>query len=162
MGFNDKLLATDEYVVRHMREHIKALFGNIAALVIVVVAVALALAFMPDSLSPWGPWAVGATGAILVLFIFVIPWLQWLTTTYTVTSRRIITRSGIFNKSGHDIPLSRISSASYERDLVDRFFGCGTLVLETSADNPLYLHDVPDAERLHVDVINLLNDVDQE
>ncbi|AHU89098.1 PH domain-containing protein [Trueperella pyogenes] len=158
MGFNEKLLASDEYVVRHMREHVKAIYGNILALIVISVTAGIALAFLPQSVSPWAQWATVATGIILAIFLFFIPWLQWLTSTFTVTSRRIITRTGIINKTGHDIPLSRISSASYERDIVDRMFGCGTLILETSAGNPLILRDVPDVERLHVELIELLGE----
>ncbi|XCB30998.1 PH domain-containing protein [Arcanobacterium hippocoleae] len=84
------------------------------------------------------------------------PWLKWHTSTYTVTNRRIITRRGIISKTGHDIPLSRISNVAYEYDFIDRIFGCGTLVLETSADDPLELRDVPKAEELHVQLTELL------
>ena len=79
-----------------------------------------------------------------------------MTATYTITNRRIITRAGIFTKTGHDIPLSRISNVAYEHDLIDRLFGAGTLELQTSADDPLYLTDVPNAERVHVMLTNLL------
>lgn len=156
MGLPDKLLGRNEEIVRHMHEHIKALFLNFIGLVLVVIVVALALTFVPDSWPSWSRWAIVVTAVIAAFIVFVHPWLKWATTTYTITNRRIITRTGIFSKTGHDIPLSRISNVSYRRDLVDRIFGSGTLILETSADNPLELHDVPKIEEVHVQLTEIL------
>ena len=67
---------------------------------------------------------------------------------------------GILNRRGHDLPLSRISDVANERDLIDRFFGCGTLTLQTSSDDPLVLHDIPKIDYVQLEVSNLLfNDV---
>ncbi len=98
--------------------------------------------------------------AVVVLSVplLLVPWLQWYTHTYTVTTKRIITRSGIFNRSGHDLPLTRISDIQLDKDVTDRFFGCGTLALQTSSDDPLLLHDVPQVEKVQVEISNLLFD----
>ena len=63
------------------------------------------------------------------------PFLRWLTTTYTVTDRRLITRTGILSRRGHDIPLARISDVAYEHGLVDRMLGCGTLVVSDASEH---------------------------
>ena len=91
----------------------------------------------------------------------VAPYLRWLTTTYTLTDRRIITRRGILHKSGHDLPLSRINNVAYERSLLDRMLGCGTLILTTAAEAPVALHDIPDVEGVHVLMTELLFGDDQ-
>ncbi|MFP7696824.1 PH domain-containing protein [Trueperella sp. LYQ143] len=158
MGFSQSLLGRDEYVVRHMHEHPKALISNVLGLIVVLAGMIAALIFLPDSFSPWGHWAVVILALILIILVFVYPYLQWWTSTYTVTNRRIITRQGIFAKTGHDIPLARISNVSYDLDLIDRIFRCGTLILETSASDPLILKDIPDVERMHVELTELLND----
>ena len=77
-----------------------------------------------------------------------------------MTSKRIITRSGIFNKVGHDLPLSRISDVQHDSSITDRIFGAGTLSLQTSSNDPLLLEDVPKVEMVQVEISNLLfNDV---
>ncbi len=111
---------------------------------------------MPDSWKPAGTWTLLVLLLVGLVAFVGWPWLRWITDTFTVTNRRIITRTGIFTKSGHDIPLNRISNVAYERDLIDRFFKAGTLELQTSADEPLYLRDVPNAEQVHVMLTNLL------
>ena len=156
MTISKKLLSTDERVLRHMHEHIKIILLNIIATVLILAAVAVGLVYMPDSVLPWGQWMLGILGVVLVIIVFFIPWLKWITTTFTITNRRIITRSGIFNKNGHDIPLSRISNVAYNRSLIDRVFGCGTLILETSADSPVTLRDIPRVEQVHVELTDML------
>lgn len=156
MGLPEKLLGKDEVIVRHMHEHLKALFKNILGLIAIIVIVVLGLIYMPDSWPSFLTWVLILLGIAAAIYVFVWPWLSWVNRTYTVTSRRIITRHGIIAKTGHDIPLSRISNVSYTHDIIDRIFGCGTLVLETSADNPLSLHDVPDVEKVHVELTELL------
>lgn len=162
MALPEKLLGRDEHVIRHMHEHPKALFWNACALIVVLALLVVGILYMPERLTPWGTWAVAGVAAVAVLFVWGIPWLKWVTTTSTITTRRIITRSGIFSKTGHDIPLSRISNVAYEHDFIDRIFGAGTLILETSAGNPLELHDVPNVERLHVELTELLFNTERE
>lgn len=156
MGLPRRYLGQDEVVVRHMHSHVKELFLSGIIAVLLIAAVVTAILVMPDSADPWGTYVVIAASVIIAIWRVVLPWLRWLTDTYTITSRRIITRTGILSKNGHDIPLARISNVAYEHDLIDRIFGCGTLILETSADNPLRLHDIPKVEEVHVELTELL------
>ena len=73
-----------------------------------------------------------------------------------MTTKRIITRKGIFTRTGHDLPLTRISDVQLEKNFDDRLFGCGTLALQTSADDPLLLRDVPKVEMVQVEISNLI------
>ena len=161
MGLPTKYLGKDEVIIRHMHSHVKELFLAIILGILLIIAVIAAFVFLPESVDPWGPWVVVGLAVILAIWKVFIPWLKWITDTYTITSRRIITRTGIIAKNGHDIPLARISNVAYEHDLIDRIFGCGTLILETSADNPLHLHDIPKVEQVHVELTELLFNNDQ-
>lgn len=156
MGLSRKLLGEEEHELLHMRTHAKALIGPVVALILVVAVAGLALGMMPSDWRPWGPWATIAAGAVLLVIGTLLPWLRWLTTTYTITDRRIITRRGILTRTGHDIPLHRINDVSYERGLTDRMLGCGTLVLTTAADDPVTLPDVPHVEQVHIQVADAL------
>jgi len=83
----------------------------------------------------------------------VAPFLRWLQTTYTFTSRRLITRTGILTRRGHDIPMNRISDVSYEKGLVDRIFGCGTLVVSDASElGRVELRDIPHIEQVQLSV----------
>lgn len=156
MALPRKFLGADEDVILHMRTHGKDLVLPVLGLVVLAALTWLAMAFMPTGWLPVGPWAVGIIIAILFILVVLVPYLRWRTTTYTLTDRRVITRRGIINKSGHDIPLSRINNVTYERSLLDRVLGCGTLRLTTAAEEPVTLVDVPDVERVHVVMTELL------
>lgn len=156
MALSRKLLGEGEDVLIHMRTHPKALVGPVLVLVVVVAGAGTALGVMPPSLGRWAPGAVVAIAAVLLVLGTVVPWLRWLTSTYTVTNRRIIAQHGILTRSGHDLPLNRVNDVSYERGILDRILGCGTLVLTTAADDPVTLPDVPRVEQVQLQVNELI------
>ncbi|MDQ6935010.1 MAG: PH domain-containing protein [Actinomycetota bacterium] len=147
------MLADDEQLVARTRTHAKALFLP-ALVLLVVVALAGYLSSLPQgsSRSTWliVIWVVAA----LALLVFTLwPFLKWLATTYVVTNRRLITRTGVFTRRGHDIPLNRVSDVSYERGLFDRMLGCGTLVIsDASQEGRVRLRDVPRVEHLQLEI----------
>lgn len=156
MAISKDTLGDGEEVVLHMHTHGKALIWPVTALIVLSAALGVGIALLPPSTQPWGTWVAIGVFVVLVVWLVLIPFLKWVTSTYTVTDRRIITRRGILNKTGHDLPLRRINNVNYERSLTDRILGCGTLVLETAAGQPLVLHDLPRVERVHVLINNLL------
>ena len=151
------MLGADEHVVIHTRTHAKALILPALALILIGAAVGVGTALMPAQARPIGTIAVVVVGLVLVLWWVVVPYLRWWTTTYTVTNRRLITRSGILNKTGTDLPLKRVNEVATERSLLDRMLGCGTLNISTAAeDGMVVLSDVPDAESVHTEISELL------
>ncbi|WP_315501719.1 PH domain-containing protein [Actinomyces radicidentis] len=156
MALPKKLLSRDEVVVRHMRTHPKVLIGRTLLEALLLVAAVVGTVYAPESWNPWGYVAIWVVWLLVTIPLLLVPWMRWMSTTYTVTTKRVITRSGIFNKTGHDLPLSRISDVQQDRSAVDRLFGAGTLRLQTSADDPLTLTDVPQVETVQVEIANLL------
>lgn len=162
MAFPKRHLSAGEYVVDHMHTHPKVLGWRILGTILLITVAIIASVIAPQSWQPWGLYAIWILTLIVAVPLFITPWLQWLNKTFTITNRRIITRKGIFNKDGHDIPLSRISDIRYERGWTDRIFGCGTLILETSAEKPVRLEDIPKIETVHVRLANMLFETDAD
>src|SRR4030095_12875103 len=128
------------------------------AFVLIAAAVGVGAALIPREARPVGQLAIGALGMVLAIWLVVLPFLRWRTTTYTITNRRLITRSGILNKVGKELPLNRINEVSYERSLMDRMLGCGSLIGQTAAeeDGTIVLHDVPYVEHVNLERTQLL------
>lgn len=153
-------LGQDEVEIARLRTHPKRIFLPLFISFVLVVAAAAGAMLLPPTVKPeMIPWIVGGLwtlAAILIFLIAVPPILRWLTTRYIITSRRVITRRGILTKHGHDVPIRSISSVSTERSLSDRLFGCGTLMLATSAEQPVRLDDVPHVQSLEVTISELI------
>ena len=154
MVLSRKLLNDGEHVILSTRTHVKALM--LPAVVLMLVA---GLAGYLSSQAHraaheriW-QWVIWVVAALLIGWFVVAPFLRWLLTTYTFTSRRLITRTGVFTRRGHDIPLNRISDISYEKSLIDRMFGCGTLVVSDASElGRVELRDIPRVERAQLTV----------
>ena len=156
MALSQKLLSQDEIVVRHMHTHIKTLLPAIIVEALLVGAAAVGSFYVPEDSRYWALPTIWIAVLLLSIPLILVPWIKWITTTYTVTTKRVITRTGIMKRTGHDLPLTRISDIQIEKDFDDRIFGCGTLALQTSADDPLLLRDVPKVETVQVEISNLL------
>jgi uncharacterized membrane protein YdbT with pleckstrin-like domain len=154
MAFPTKLLNEGERELFTTRTHVKALFLPVLILVVVVVVAALGTAWIDNKQTHYVIWAIAL---VLIVAFSLWPFLNWLSATYTVTTRRLITRAGVLTRKGHDIPLNRISDVSYERDLLDRMLGCGTLIIsDASTHGRVSLPDVPDVETLHLKITEQL------
>ncbi len=158
MGISEKLLSEGEHVIAETRTHWKALILPVVVLIVTCGVAGFLLAIVPDgdtgTISTWGVLIVAV---VIIGWLAVWPFLVWLTAFYTVTNRRLINRSGVFTRVGRDIPLHRINDVSYERDLIDRFLGCGTLVIsDASEQGRSVLPDVPRVEKLQLVITDLL------
>ena len=155
MAYPSKLLNDGEHVVVTTRTHPKALIGP-GLILIVVVAALLFLSTLTDSTALLG--IAGAVAAIIVLWWVVRPFIGWLTTSYTFTNRRFIKRSGFIAKEGRTIPLNRISGVDFEIGVIDRIFGCGTLIVsDASTNGRVLLSDIPGVERVQLKVAEELH-----
>lgn len=152
-----RLLNEDERVVVSTRTHVKALLLP-AVWLIVVAAVAGYLSTFPSGRArPLLLAVIWALALLVVVWLVVKPFLRWMTTTYTVTDRRLITRTGILSRRGHDIPVPRISDVSYEHGIIDRLLGCGTLVISDASEHGrVRLPDIPHVEQVHLQISDLL------
>jgi uncharacterized membrane protein YdbT with pleckstrin-like domain len=149
VAFNSKLLNEGEHVVVSTRTHPKALL-----LPVLVLVVALAVAVYVQGLGS-GSGAevmhivVWVLAAVAILWFVVRSVIAWATTTYTFTNRRFMKRSGLIAKEGRTIPLNRISGVDFEIGLIDRVFGCGTLVVtDASEHGHVLLDDIPHVEEV--------------
>jgi len=156
MGISKKLLSDGEYVVLSVRAHGKALIWPFVVLVVVVGFVITVLMTKPTNNT--GLALAAAVVAVPVLILWsLIPFLRWISSTYTVTNRRLITRHGVLTRTGRDIPLFRINDVAYEMSLLDRLLGCGTLVISDATEKAgVVLPDIPNVEQVQLQISDLL------
>lgn len=159
MAISRKQLNDDESVTVSTRTHTKALLAPLVLLIVLAAAAGLVSSLTAGAgrAQPLLVALIWAVAAVLALRWVVRPFLAWLTTTYTVTDQRLVTRSGILSRRGHDIPLDRVSDVAYERGLLDRVLGCGTLLVSVAGERRAVLHDIPHVEKVHLEIQDLLS-----
>ena len=133
MGYLDKLLATDERVVRIAHDHWIALLPTILVdLVLCIVFVGLSVV-AASFLSPW---------VLFGFLLLIIPlghllfrlWVWW-SRRYIITNRRIIQIGGLFNKRVSDTLLEKVNDIVTEQSALGRILGFGDLEVITGSES---------------------------
>ncbi len=137
--------AGPELRVARLRSHARRLVWP----AIVLIAVAGAAGYFVGNLpAPFEDWMLWAAAGGVVLLLVVAPFLRWLTHTYTITTRRVIERSGFFGTQRTELPHARGYTISERRGPLQRMWGAGTLTL-TGPEQTLRLANVPSVRLVH-------------
>ena len=155
------LLANGETEVFTAHSHWKNIFVPVLVTVVVLAAVVYTLLELLPSLEDhaWQRWAVVVVAALVVAIFGLWPVIVWLASSDTLTSRRLISRRGVFSRDGREIPIDRVHSVSYRRTLLDRILGSGTLVVQTAGENSdVELTDVAHIERRILQIQEIILD----
>ena len=128
MAFPRRLLIEGEELVLDLRPHPIALF--FPAILTLIGFVAAVWLSQIDAMPAWIPW-----GAFVVfLLVFPIPrFLNWLTSTFAVTSDRVVHRYGWVSKYSMEIPLEAINDVRFEQGVIDRIVGAGSLLISSAS-----------------------------
>jgi uncharacterized membrane protein YdbT with pleckstrin-like domain len=153
MGLPRRLLADGEYVQLRVHTHAKVMVAPAVLLILLGAATGFAVGAIPDDFQPVGSYLAIVVAVLLMILWCVVPFVRWRTTTYTLTNRRLITRSGAISKTGREMPLAWVADVGYRRSLCDRILGCGTLYLQPVGDgNATVLSGVPDLRAVHREI----------
>jgi hypothetical protein len=98
------------------------------------------------------------TGVILLAILLRFSWdaALWYVDRYVLTTDRILSMSGIFNKKVVSMPLAKITDLTYERSILGRIFGYGSLGLESAGQQGLERIDfLPDPDPFYRRVMSL-------
>jgi membrane protein YdbS with pleckstrin-like domain len=161
MPFPQKLLGEGEQVVMDLRTHPKALV--VPALVLVAAAglAGAAWAWVPEGES-WttaGRWLAVGIPLIAIVLWSVLPFLRWFTKSYTITTERLITRSGLVNRTGRDIPLGRVNDVAFQQGPIDRLWRCGSLIVSAASEQGTEtLTDVPHVSQVQLRLSELVRE----
>ena len=158
MSVPRKLLVEGEDVVMSMRTHAKALILPAVVLIVLAAIGGFLTAILGDSSAEqWVVIVIWVAVALGMIVWSLAPFIRWMTTEYTVTSKRVLLTSGVFTRTGRAIPLYRINDVTFEKGLLDRILGCGTLVVsDASEQTGMRLNDVPRIEWVHRQLTDLV------
>jgi len=132
-----------EVVVARLRPHSRALFFPTVALLIDIAVVSYFAGALPE---PWMNLALLGLGALIALLLFVAPVLRWLAQNDTITTRRVVIRSGVLVRSRQELLHSRGYDVTVRQAGLQLLFRSGDVLINTGLEHPVVLRDVPNAE----------------
>lgn len=137
---------TPELRVASFRGHARRLFWS--ALVLIVVAGACGWLYdnLPEPLENW--MLLAAAGTVVFLLV-VLPFLFWWAHVYTITTRRVMERSGVLAARRRELTHVRGYTIQERRGILQRLWGAGTLTLSNGVDPPLRLANIPSVGLVH-------------
>jgi uncharacterized membrane protein YdbT with pleckstrin-like domain len=128
MPFPEKLLNDNEDVVLDLRPNWSTLARPVASVIVaIVVTVALALTVGNTIVD-----LVGAALIVVALVYFGVCYVRWTTTSFVVTTDRLIYRVGVIAKHGKEIPLERVNDIAFSQTVFERIIGSGDLSIESA------------------------------
>jgi uncharacterized membrane protein YdbT with pleckstrin-like domain len=150
VAFPESILTEGEYVHMHLHPHWREMVRPVVVLLLGIAAVVAGFLLLPEGdTGEISLYVIGGLALILVLALTVWPWIVWRTQHYIFTNERVILQHGVFNRERRDIPLQRVNDHTMNQTLVDRMFGCGTLVIESAGERgQTTLIDVPKVQRV--------------
>lgn len=128
--------------VARFRPHARQLFWPAVLLIAVAGACGYLLGNLP---APYEDWMLLAAAGAVVLLLVVLPYLSWAAHVYTITTRRVIERRGLFAPRVHELEHVRGYTVQLRRSILQRMWGAGTLTLSGGVEEPMRLADVPSA-----------------
>ncbi|MEZ5236317.1 MAG: PH domain-containing protein [Acidimicrobiia bacterium] len=129
MSLPANMLQEDEELILAIKPHWWALIDGIAALVGATIFGVLAL---------WaGNGALGLLAAVVLvvaLLFFATRYIRWVTTTFAVTSERVIFHRGFVARRNTQMPLEKINTVDFHQTVFERVIGAGDLVIESGSE----------------------------
>jgi len=135
-----------ELLVAKFRGHARHLWWS--ALVLIAVAGVCGY-FYCNLPAPLENWMLLTAAAGVVLFAVLLPYLAWWSRTYTITTRRVIARSGVFARRRRELAHARGYSIDLRSGILQRIWGAGNLTLSNGVEDPLRLVNVPSVNLVH-------------
>jgi membrane protein YdbS with pleckstrin-like domain len=144
---------TPESVVARLRPHGRALFWPTLALLLIVAATTFFSGRFPEN---WENLALLVVAALLVLLLWLVPLLRWLGHNYTITTRRIVLRSGFLVRTRQELLHSRGYDVTVRKTGLQTIFGSGDVRINTGSEHPVILRDVPSPDLVQAALHDLM------
>ena len=136
MPYPSRLLNDYETVAVDLHPHWWYFAQPVAALIGSMFLGVLAKIFADDA----GTLRVAVVYFVIALIVASMAWvvvryLKWTTTSFVITSDRLIFRTGVVSKMGVEIPLERINTIHFSQKVFERLTGSGDLIIESGGED---------------------------
>ena len=161
MAYPDNLLVQGERVIVNKRPHWKVLIlPTILFIVIIAAGAALATWISKSNWeSPqWAYYAIIGVAVVALIILVLVPFVRWRTEHFVITNHHVFFRTGLLSRREHQIPLGQIANMETEVTFWGRLMGYGSLIVESSADQPLKFRNVASLSKVQAQLNQLIRD----
>ncbi len=130
MGFDRKLLNSNEEILLDLRPHWWFVTPQVATVVAVLIVAGVAAGFGAPQVVFW----IIAILLVLAVLNLAWRWLVWNGNNFVITTDRLVHRTGVVSKTGIEIPLERINTVFFNQSLFERMVGSGDLTVESAGE----------------------------
>lgn len=167
-------LVPGEQVIVTTRPQPRKLAGAAVAFVLAPALAAFASAWVirggPARVAPalgrqWTPWLVGACvlAAVALWLGYCLPrLLRWHGTRYTLTSQRMVARSGLLNRRDQQVNLASVRNLTVHESLLQRLVRSGNISLETGHQGMVTFRDVPEVARFRDFILDAIGELPED
>jgi uncharacterized membrane protein YdbT with pleckstrin-like domain len=128
MPYPRNLLSQNEVVKVDLKPHWLYFLGPALTVIgVVIVAIVLVGVWADADFFKW----FSAIAIIVAACWLLGRFIRWRATYFVITNDKVIYRSGVFRKTGVQIPLERVNSVNFEQNLIERMVGAGDLIVES-------------------------------
>src|SRR6476620_6704905 len=161
MAYPDNLLVQGERVIVRKRPHWKVLILP-AIFFILIIGAGVALATWINS-RDWSneaiiDYLIIAVAVVALIVLVLVPFIRWRTEHFVITNHHVFFRSGLLSRREHQIPLGQIANMETEVTFWGRLMGYGSLIVESSADQPLKFRNVASLSKVQAQLNQLIRD----
>jgi uncharacterized membrane protein YdbT with pleckstrin-like domain len=146
--------AQGETVVARLRPHGRALFWPTLALFVLAAAAGYVIGRFP---LPWENLAATGLAALLALLLWLVPTIRWFGRNYTITTRRVILRSGAATRVRQELLHSRAYDVTVTKRGLQPIFGSGDIRINAGLEHSVLLRDVPRADLVQAALHELID-----
>ena len=161
MAYPDNLLVQGERVIVRKRPHWKVLILP-TIFFILIIGGGVALATWINS-RDWSneailDYVIIGVAVIALIVLVLVPFIRWRTEHFVITNHHVFFRSGLLRRREHQIPLGQIANMETEVTFWGRLMGYGSLIVESSADQPLKFRNVASLSKVQAQLNQLIRD----
>jgi membrane protein YdbS with pleckstrin-like domain len=146
---------TPERVIARFRPHGRRLFFPSLLLMAVCGATGYFALSFPEG---WQNLAVLVGAAVILVVGWLLPLLSWLASRYTVTTKRLIIRTGFVVSTRQEIPFNRGYDLAVRKSWLQSLFRSGDVRITRAPGQVAVLRDVPQADLVMTVIGDLLED----
>ena len=106
----------------------------------------------------WAYYAIVAVAVVALIILVLVPFVRWRTEHFVITNHHVFFRTGLLSRREHQIPLGQIANMETEVTFWGRLMGYGSLIVESSADQPLKFRNVASLSKVQAQLNQLIRD----